>query len=59
MATEMFLKAYLAGKIGLTEKEAKDKIGHNIEKALDGCLAVDNQSELPVPSPFKLLSRNR
>lgn len=48
MATEFFLKAYLAAKIGLTEKEAKDKIGHNIDKALDRCLAVDNQSELQV-----------
>lgn len=51
MATEMFLKANLAGKIGLTEKEAKDKIGHNIEKALDRCLAVDTQSELQVIRP--------
>jgi hypothetical protein len=48
MATEMFLKAYLAAKVGLTEKEAKDKIGHNVEKALDRCLAVDNQSELQI-----------
>jgi hypothetical protein len=46
MATEMFLKAFLAGKGALTEKEAKDKIGHNLEKALDRCLAVDSQSEL-------------
>jgi hypothetical protein len=30
----------------MTEKEAKDKIGHNTEKALDRCLAVDSQSEL-------------
>jgi hypothetical protein len=46
MATEMFLKAFLAGKAALTEKEAKDKIGHNLEKALDRCLVVDNKSEL-------------
>jgi hypothetical protein len=46
MATEMFLKAFLAIKVGLTEKEAKDKVGHNLEKALDRCLAADSQSEL-------------
>ena len=46
MGTEMFLKAYLAAKVGLTENEVKDEIGHNLKKALDSCLAVDNQSEL-------------
>jgi hypothetical protein len=46
MATEMFLKAFIAAKVGLTEKDAKKKIGHDLEKALDRCLAVDNQSEL-------------
>lgn len=48
MATEMFLKAFLASKAGLTEKEAKDKIGHNLEKALNMCLDVDKTSELQV-----------
>src|SRR5205085_1795401 len=46
MATEMFLKAFLAAKVGLTEKEARKKIGHNLEEALNRCLAIDNQSEL-------------
>ncbi|MGI8654034.1 MAG: hypothetical protein ACR2LC_02305 [Pyrinomonadaceae bacterium] len=46
MAMEMFLKAFLAAKIGLTEKEAKDKFGHNLEKVVDRCLSVNNQSEL-------------
>ncbi|MBA2734372.1 MAG: hypothetical protein H0U54_16030 [Acidobacteria bacterium] len=48
MATEMFLKAFLASKSGLTEKKAKDKIGHNLEKALNMCLDVDGNSELQV-----------
>jgi hypothetical protein len=48
MATEMFLKAFLASKAGLTEKEAKDKIRHNLGKALDMCLDTDKQSELQV-----------
>lgn len=46
MATEMFLKAYLAVKTGLTEEEAKRKIGHNLEEALTRCLSVDPRSEL-------------
>jgi hypothetical protein len=48
MATEMFLKTYLVAKAGLTEKAAKATIGHNLEKALDECIAVDNQTELKV-----------
>jgi hypothetical protein len=46
MATEMFLKAFLAVKVGLTEKLAKDKIGHNLEKALNMCVDVDGNPEL-------------
>jgi len=48
MATEMFLKGFLASGAVLTEKEAKDKVGHNLEKALDMCLDVDQQSDLQV-----------
>jgi hypothetical protein len=46
MATEMFLKAFLAHKVVLTENEAKGKIGHDLVKALDSCLIVDPNSEL-------------
>jgi hypothetical protein len=46
MSTEMFLKAFLAKKAGLTEKDAKNKIRHNLEKALKACLTVDPKSEL-------------
>lgn len=46
MSTEMFLKAFLSTKAGLTEKDAKNKIGHNLEKALKACLTVDPKSEL-------------
>lgn len=48
MATEMFLKAFLAIKAGLTEKDAKNRIGHNLEKALKECLIIDPKSELHV-----------
>lgn len=51
MATEMFLKAFLAATGGLTEKEAKDKIGHNLEKALNRCLTLDAKSELQAIQP--------
>lgn len=51
MATEMFLKAFLAVRAGLTEKEAKDKIGHNLEKALNRCLVIDAKSELQAIQP--------
>lgn len=46
MSAEMFLKAFSAAKVGLTDKEAKDKIGHDLEKALNACLAIDADSEL-------------
>ena len=47
MATEMFLKAYLAATSGLTENGAK-QIGHNLEDALNRCLSANPQSELKV-----------
>jgi hypothetical protein len=46
MATEMFLKAFLAGKVGLTEEYAKKRINHDLNKALNECLAIDPNSEL-------------
>lgn len=46
MATEMFLKAYLAAISRLTEAEAKRDIGHNLEEALNRCLSANPQSEL-------------
>jgi len=48
MATEMFLKAFLAVKVGLTEKKAKDEIRHDLMKCLDRCLAFDAGSDLQV-----------
>jgi len=46
MATEMFLKAFIASKAGMTDAEARKQIGHNLERALDKCLEIDPQSEL-------------
>ncbi|MCX5804090.1 MAG: hypothetical protein NTU69_11280 [Proteobacteria bacterium] len=46
MSTEMFLKAFLAAKAGLTEMEAKDRIRHDLEKALKECLDVEAKSKL-------------
>jgi hypothetical protein len=46
MSTEMFLKAFLAARTGLTEQQAKNKIGHDIGKALIMCLDFDTKSEL-------------
>jgi hypothetical protein len=46
MSTEMFLKAFLATKVGLTEEDAKKKFGHNLERTLKACLTVDPKSEL-------------
>lgn len=46
MAIEIFLKAFLAVRTGLTEQEAKKEIGHNIEEALNRCLVFDAKSEL-------------
>ncbi len=52
MSTEMFLKALTAAKAGLTEREAKDSIGHDLKKALNACLAVDVNSELKAILPY-------
>ncbi len=46
MATEMFLKAFIAYNTGMTDAEARKQVGHNLEKALDKCLEIDPQSEL-------------
>jgi hypothetical protein len=51
MATEMFLKAFLASRAGLTEKDAKDKIGHSVQEALNRCLTVEPHSQLRVIRP--------
>jgi len=39
MATELFLKAYIALKIGLSQKQAKE-LGHDLEKAFDKFVEV-------------------
>lgn len=46
MATEMFLKAFIANQTAMTDAEARKQIGHNLEKALDKCLEIYPQSEL-------------
>ncbi len=46
MATEMFLKSFLAAHVGLTEQEAKKRINHDLELALKECLAARPASEL-------------
>ncbi len=46
MTTEMFLKAFLVIKAGWAEKDVKDKIGHNLIKAVDRCLEIAPQLEL-------------
>ena len=46
MATEMFLKGLLASTAGLTDYEARTEIGHNLQEALNKCLALNPQSEL-------------
>ena len=40
MATEMFLKGLLASTAGLTDYEARTEIGHNLQEALNKCLAL-------------------
>ncbi len=45
MATEMFLKMFLAYKTGLTAKDAKKTIGHNIITALDRCAEVHESQD--------------
>jgi hypothetical protein len=45
MAVEMFLKAFIAGHVGLNEKQAK-KLGHDLEAGLRESVRVDPSSEL-------------
>jgi hypothetical protein len=45
MSVEMFLKAFLAEKAGLTDTEARRKIGHDLNKAVDKCLEVIDHEE--------------
>lgn len=45
LATEMYLKSYLAHHAGLHENGAK-KIGHDISESLQKCLAIDPSSDL-------------
>jgi hypothetical protein len=51
MASEMFLKAFLAVKSGLTEEEAKRRIGHNLDEALTRCVSAEPESELSTIKP--------
>lgn len=46
-ATEIFLKAYIALKVGLTERQAKD-IGHDLKKAFDLFLETSGYVEWAV-----------
>ena len=45
MATEIFLKTFIAAHRGLTEQKAK-QIGHDLKAALDECLEIRPQSEI-------------
>jgi hypothetical protein len=46
MATEIFLKGYLAAVAALTEDEARRQIGHDLAEGLNRCLLANPQSEL-------------
>lgn len=46
MATEMFLKSFLAHHGGLTEDDARKRIGHDLTKALNEALSLDPSSEI-------------
>jgi hypothetical protein len=46
MATEMFLKGFLAFKTGLTDTQARTEIGHDLEAGLNRCLAFEPNSDL-------------
>lgn len=39
MSVEIFLKAFLSEKENLTDKDLQKQIGHNLEKAIDRCIA--------------------
>ena len=46
MATEMFLKSFLASRAGLTEAEARKKLGHNLQTIIQRCLDVEDHADL-------------
>ena len=46
LAVELFLKAFLALKAGLTESCAKDSFGHNLKLLIDECRRVAPQHDL-------------
>ena len=48
MATEMYLKCYLAHHTGATEVFLKKEVWHDLDKALSHCLAHDPSSDLSV-----------
>lgn len=45
MATEMFLKAYLAAHSGLNESDAQRQLGHNLVKAAETCERISKPDE--------------
>lgn len=45
LATEMFLKSFIALKVGLTEQEAK-ALGHNLEKSFDRLIEITGYYQL-------------
>lgn len=51
MATEMFLKAFLVAKDGLTEKQVKDEYSHNIAKAMKRALVLAPGSDFAQMEP--------
>jgi tyrosyl-tRNA synthetase len=56
VATEMFLKAFIARKTILSENSAR-KMGHNLSEALDKCLEIDRDSDLStIRSELRFLS---
>ncbi len=48
LATEMFLKFFLAHHAGATAKALRGEIGHGLDEALARCLAYDARSDLQV-----------
>ena len=51
MATEMFLKSFLARHAGLTAEDAQNKLRHNLNNALSEVLKVDANSEIANVGP--------
>jgi len=45
MATEMFLKAYIAIHAGLSEADAQRKFSHHLDQLAEECSRISNQSE--------------